>query len=34
MNYTLYKTFGSHLKKNNGIYGVLFTILAPNAVQV
>ncbi|WP_291940541.1 1,4-alpha-glucan branching protein GlgB [Cetobacterium sp.] len=34
MNYTLYKTFGSHLKKNNNIDGVLFTLWAPNAVQV
>lgn len=34
MNYTLYKTFGSHLKKNDGVDGVLFTLWAPNAMKV
>lgn len=34
MNYTLYKTFGSHLKKNDGIDGVLFTLWAPNAMKI
>lgn len=34
MNYTLYKTFGSHIKRIDGIDGVLFTLWAPNAIKV
>lgn len=34
MNYTLYKTFGSHIKKIDGTTGVMFTLWAPNAIKV
>ncbi|WP_432204729.1 1,4-alpha-glucan branching protein GlgB [Cetobacterium somerae] len=34
MNYTLYKKFGAHIKKVNGVTGVSFTLWAPNAIKV
>lgn len=34
MDYALYKTFGSHIKKIDGIEGVLFSLWAPNAIKI
>ncbi|MGL4904645.1 MAG: 1,4-alpha-glucan branching protein GlgB [Cetobacterium sp.] len=34
MDYTLYKKFGAHIKKIDGITGVFFSLFAPNAIKI